>query len=173
MRSHFILATAAILGLGLPAGTAAAQEPVPAHAAFQAGLFQFDLSGTGWAPMLAFRATRPVSSVLLLEAGMLASRPAQQFGGTTTFLSPEAQLQLVLPFEQFVPYMGLGVGAALDFRGAEFDGTSADLAITGALGMKAWLTGQMGGLAEFRVRGIGLDFVGSSAEYTVGLIWRI
>ena len=86
---------------------------------------------------------------------------------------PEGQVQLVLPFTAFSPYMGLGAGAAFDLRPEDGGGTQADLTISGSLGIKAWFGQQFGGQVEFRARGVGADFGGTSSEYTLGLIWRI
>jgi hypothetical protein len=162
------LALASMIG----AATVQAQEDAqPPHFAVVAGIFQYDLSGTGIAPMLAFRGTAPLTTVLTLEGGLLAARPGQQFGSTTTMLVPEAQVQLTLPFDRVTPYMGLGAGAAFDFRGTEFGGIENFLSISGALGIRGFLRDGLGVQAEFRGRGLGFDFTGSSAEYTIGVIW--
>jgi len=149
-----------------------AQETAPPpHFSVVAGIFQFDLSGTGIAPMFAFRGTRPLSTAITIEGGLLAARPGQQFGQTTTMLVPEAQIQLTLPFTGLTPYMGLGAGAAFDFRGSDFGGVANFLSVSGSLGMRIGFGERLGAQAEFRGRGLGFDFAGSSAEYTVGLTW--
>ena len=169
-----LLAALALLSAGLVTAPLAGQEEAPPfHLSVNTGLFQYDLSGTGFSPMLAVRAATPISSVLMFEAAVLAARPDQQFGQTTTFLVPEGQVQLVLPFSVVTPYMGLGAGAAIDFRDSEFGGTQTDVTISGSVGLKTWLSDQMGVQGEMRVRGVDVDFAGTSAEYTLGLIWRI
>jgi hypothetical protein len=52
-----------------------------------AGVSQFDL-GTGTAPVVAVRFPFPLTSVILLETGVLAARPDQQFGYTSTLVIP-------------------------------------------------------------------------------------
>jgi hypothetical protein len=151
----------------------AAQDPQPRHLTASLGLLQYDFTATGLAPMLAIRGTTPISSVMVLEAGIVGSRPQQQMGSVSTFLAPEAQLQLALPFVAFVPYMGLGLGAVMDLREAELGGSHTNMTISGSLGVRTWFGGRAGLQVEFRGRGIGLDFEDSSAEYTAGLAWRI
>ena len=173
MRRNPVFALAAVLVAFAAVERAAAQEMAPpTHVSFNTGLFQFELAGSGYAPMLAFRAATPLTAVLIIEGALLAARPGQQFGETTTFIVPEAQVQLALPFTTVVPYMGLGVGAAIDFRGGAGGGTQTDLTISGSLGIKTWFSDTVGAQAEFRGRGIDPDFTGSSSEYTVGMIWQ-
>ena len=151
----------------------AAQDALPRHITTSVGLFQYELSRNGVAPMMAIRGTIPTSSVLVLESGLVASRPRQEFGGSTIFLAPEAQAQLVLPFSRFLPYMGLGAGAVLDFRSDQLGGTYANFTVSGSLGIRAWVLNRGGVQVEFRGRGIGLDFEQTASEYTAGLIWRL
>lgn len=173
MRPHPVLALVVALFLtAASADRARAQDVMPpTHVSFNTGLFQFELAGSGYAPMLAFRAATPISAVLLFEGALLAARPGQQFGETTTFIVPEGQVQLALPFTSVIPYMGLGLGAAIDFRGGNGGGTQADMTISGSLGIKSWFSDTVGAQAEFRARGIDPEFSGSSSEYTIGLIW--
>ena len=109
-----------------------------------------------------------------MEGGVTAARPDQQFGARTTFLAPEAQLQRQLPVAggRVAPYLGAGAGAALDLRRGRFGGTRADLTVSGAGGLRAWLSEQVGLRAELRVRGMGRRFTGSAAEWTLGASWR-
>ena len=172
MRLIFTALALALIALA-PAAPLTAQEAPPRHVSINTGLFQFDLSEDGYAPMLALRGASPISQVLLLELAFLAARPEQQFGQRSTFLVPEAQVQLVLPFERFVPYMGLGAGAAFDLQDSDLGGTQTDFTISGSLGAKFWLNDGMGIQGEFRARGVDVDFTGSSSEYTLGLIWRM
>lgn len=166
------VAAAAIAILVAPAPASAQIMAPPTHVSVNTGLFQFSLTGNGYAPMVAVRATTPIASVLMVEGSVLAARPGQQFA-TTTFLVPEAQIQLVLPFEAFIPYMGLGAGAAVDLRDGSSGGLETDLTISGSLGVKSWLQSNLGVQGEVRLRGVDASFTGSSSEYTLGLIWRI
>src|SRR5690606_24545072 len=116
-----------------------AQDAPPRHFSANLGVFSYQLAENCVAPMLAFRGNFPLSTVLVLEAGIVGTRP-DQVGRTAMFLAPEVQLQLTMPFERFAPYMGLGLGAVADFGGpADVDGASFDMAISGALGSRYWL----------------------------------
>ena len=147
-----------------------AQEVVqPSHISLNAGLVQLDMAGSGWGPMLAGRAAFPLANVFLIEGSILASRPGQDIR-TTTMLMPEAQIQLALPFTRVVPYMGLGAGAAIDFRGDSEGGTRGRVTISGSVGGKWWLREGLGAQVEWRARGVGADFEGSANEYSLGFI---
>ena len=154
-------------------GEVSAQQGQRRHLTASLGLFSYQLPHSGLTPMLAVRGSLPISSVLNLETGIVGSRPKYPLGTNTTFIAPEAQVQLVLPFESFVPYMGLGTGAVVHFGNGEDGASQLDMTISGSLGARAWLTSTVGIQAEFRGRGIGFDFDGSSAEYSVGLAWNL
>ena len=177
LRSTLALAT--VVATGLPAAARAqsasletAQRPAVSLAA---GAFQFDLSGTGTAPMVAARAEWPLSRFFLAEGGLVVARPKQQFGGTTTFFVPEAQLQAQLPLAggRVAPYLGVGAGYAIDRRTSAFGGTRSDPTFSAATGARYWVTDQLGLRAELRVRGVGSGFGGSAAEWTLGTAWRL
>lgn len=173
------LLAAALIVVGLPAtahGQDAVTDAPPRRPAvsLSGGAFAYDLSGTGTVPMLALRAELPLARFALVEGGLMAARPDQQFGARTTFLAPEAQLQVQLPLAggRVAPFLGVGAGAAFDLRERRFGGTRADPTVSGAGGVRAWLTEQVGVRAELRVRGIGRGFAGSAAEWTLGASWR-
>lgn len=156
-------------------GTAPAQEdaPPPAHVSLSVGLFQFDMQGDGWAPLAAVRAAFPLATVLTFEASILGARPGQDLG-TTNVLIPEGQFQLTLPFTNVVPYIGLGGGAAFDFRDAVDGGTKTWATFSGSVGIRTFFNdGRIGAQTEYRARGIGGDTGGSSNEYTVGVLFRL
>jgi hypothetical protein len=169
--------------LQLAAAVLAAAAAAPAHAHAQAGastrpsiavgagVSQFDLSGTGTAPVFTARVDYPLGRVLLAEGGVAVARPDQQFGDTTTFVVPEVGVQIQLP-RRVAPYLGVGVGAALDFRRERDGGTVSDPTFSGAAGVRAWLTERVGLRGELRVRGIGTRFTGSAAEWTGGAALR-
>lgn len=157
-----------LLLVGGVAGLSAQEEPPARNASVAVGLLQYDLASNGLAPMLAVRVGTPISSVLVLEGALAAGRP-EQLGASSTLLIPEAQVQLSLPFTRILPFMGLGVGAALDLGGE----SSVDLTISGSLGVRAWIGEQMGIVGEYRGRGIGLDFERTASEYTIALSRRI
>lgn len=171
MRSLAYVIAAAV-ALFYPGATALAQESAPpAHVLIQTGLFDFELDGDGYAPMLAARAVVPVATVLMLEGSVLAARPGQDFA-TTTLLIPEAQVQLVLPFVRLVPYIGLGAGAAIDFRDSDAGGRRSFATFSGAVGAKYWLRETFGAQLEYRARGIGSDGA-SSNEFGLALLWQL
>jgi len=136
-----------------------------------AGVSQFDLSGTGTAPVVSARVDYPLGRALIAEGGVAVARPDQQLGARTTLVVPEVGLQLQYP-ARLAPYVGVGTGAAIDFRGSENGGTDADLTLSGAAGVRAWVTDRMGLRGELRVRGIGRNFAGSTAEWTAGAAIR-
>ena len=136
------------------------------------GITQFDLSGTGAAPIAALRLALPVGSLIVLEPGFSVSRPEQQFGSTTTLLIPELAIQLQVP-RRVAPYVGLGVGVAADFRPESAGGGRYGPSVSGAVGVRAAVSPHAGLLSELRVRGIGTSFGSSTAEWTIGGMWRI
>jgi hypothetical protein len=170
------LALATVMAAGLPFAAQAQSAALQARPAVSlaAGAFQFDLSGTGTAPMVAGRAEFPLNQFFLAEGGLSVARPKQQFGGTTTFFVPEAQLQAQLPLAggHVAPYLGVGAGYAIDRRTSAFGGTRSDPTFSGATGVRYWLTDAFGLRAELRVRGVGTGFGGSAAEWTLGTAWR-
>ena len=101
----------------------------------------------------------------------VAARPEQQFGATSTLVIPEIGVQLQLP-RRLAPYLGVGVGSALDFRGRANGGTRRDLTTSGAVGVRGWLSDRLALRGELRVRGVGTGFEGSAAEWTAGASWR-
>ena len=140
----------------------------------RAGAFQYDRLGTGTAPVLAARGELPLTSHFLLEGGLAATRPEQRLGRMTTLVVPEAQLQAQLPAGPWVkPYIGVGVGAALD-RGPGRDGTADhELTVSAATGVRYWITEARGLRAELRVRRVGPELGGTAAEWTIGSAWRL
>lgn len=172
MRTIAIIVLALVVTQVLGPRAALAQEAPPRHLAASVGVFSYKLAESGVAPMVAVRASTPVSTVLVIEAGIAASRP-DQVGNPAMFLAPEVQAQLALPFEAFVPYMGLGFGAVIDFGGPDAGGSQFDISFSGTLGMRAWVNERLGIQGEFRGRGIGYDFATSASEYSLGLAWRL
>lgn len=136
------------------------------------GIMHFDLSGTGSTPMLALRVDLPWSTHLWFEPGVVFARPNQQFGASTNFVVAEMHAHAMLPLGGFAPYLGGGVGRAWDIRDEEYGGTIGRLSLAGALGARFQLAPRAGARAELRVRTLGREFTGSSAEFTGGLSWR-
>lgn len=171
-------ACALLLGL-LAASGVGGQETTSITLA--AGAFTFDLSGTGTAPLAAARLDRGLHPDLRVEAGITMARPRQQFGATTTFIAPEAQLQWV-PFRlgwdatsiwRLEPYLGVGSGWSWDLRSGRDD--PSRVSFSGALGARLPLDDarHRGLEAEFRVRYLGTGFNGSSGDFTLGWYWMM
>lgn len=129
----------------------------------------FDLSGTGQTAGVAVRATRDVTPHITFEARGLFAKPEQQFG-TSTIVVPEAYLLYRWPIARWTPFIGAGTGAAAirSDLGTDWDAT---LSVAGGTGFR--LTERLGLLGEMRVRGVEWRFVGSIAEWALGLTWRI
>jgi opacity protein-like surface antigen len=126
-------------------------------------------SASGSAAGIAVRTRRNLTSNVGLEFGGLFAKPEQQFGPSTLFV-PEAQLQYRWGAGRLSPYVGGGIGAALvksDFR------TDWDPTLSFAVGTGVRLTERLGVTGEFRLRGHDWDFVGTSAEISAGLAWRL
>jgi hypothetical protein len=167
VRSIF---AAVVLALSMPAIASAQSERTAVSANF--GVMQFDLSGTGEAPMFAVRFDQELGNIFLAEAGFLFARPKQQFGAKTNLFIPEVQLQAQFP-ARFAPYLGVGAGMAFDFRGERFGGTESNVTVSGAGGVQLRFNDRFGARGELRVRGIGSEFSGSAAEWTLGANFRL
>lgn len=145
-----------------------AQDPSRWDVGVAAAIVNYDLSGVGTTPGLVVRASRDLTSHLVLEARSLFAWPDQQ-SGPSTFLVPEAQLQYRWNIARFSPYVGAGGGFAMNrspFR-TDWDPTISFAAGTGIrLAEDVALTG------EFRLRGVETRFTGTTAEWSTGLAWR-
>jgi hypothetical protein len=167
VRSTF---TAIVLALSMPAIATAQSDRTSVSVNF--GVMQFDLSGTGEAPMFAARFDQELGDIFLAEAGFLFARPDQQFGAKTNLFIPEVQFQAQFP-ARFAPYLGIGAGMAFDFRQERFGGTQSNVSVSGAGGVRFWFNDRFGARGELRVRGIGSEFQGSAAEWTLGANFRL
>jgi len=157
--------------LSLLAAPALAQRADGPTLTVAAGVSQFDLPGTGSTAVYAARVEQPVRRALIVEGGVAVARPDQQFGARSTLIIPELGVQAQLP-GTIAPYLGLGVGAAIDRRPSSAGGTQSDVTASGAVGVRAWVTERVGLRGELRVRGIGTGFEGSTAEWTLGAALR-
>jgi hypothetical protein len=134
-----------------------------------AARIDYDLSGTGTAAGVAVRTTRDLTSNVRIEFGGLFAKPKQQFGPSTLFV-PEAQLQYRWDAGRVSPYVGGGIGAAV--VKSAFD-TAWDPTPSVAAGTGVRLTERLGVTGEFRLRGHEWNFVGTTAEISAGLAWRL
>jgi hypothetical protein len=136
-----------------------------------AGGTQWDLSGTGDSFTMGARADVALNRIVLFEGGFSWFAADQQFGDTTTVFLPEVQGQVEYP-ARLAPYVGLGVGLAVDFRDELDGGTQTDPTFVGALGVRFDVNDALGLRAELRVRGHEPDFAGTTADWVGGVSWR-
>jgi hypothetical protein len=113
-----------------------------------------------------------VTEHVVVEGGVTFAFPDQQFGNRTTFILPEGLLQYQWTRGRLRPFVGGGIGVAIDVRDEINGGTQTDLALTGAGGIRVNLSDAVGLRGEFRLRGFGSDFSGSAAELRGGVFWR-
>ncbi len=160
-----------VIAIGVTcASPAHAQESGWGDFSISGARIDYDLSGTGTAAGLAVRTTRDLTSNVRLELGGVFSRLEQQFVGPSTVFMPEAQLQYRWNVGRVSPYVGGGIGTARvksDFR------TDWDTTLSVAVGTGVRLTERLGVTGELRIRGHELDFVGTTADISAGLTWRL
>lgn len=172
--SVVVLSSTVLLGSRLSAQSASVETnafgPRPALS-LSAGVSQFDLSGTGTTSIVALRGEYPLVPALLVEGGVTIARPRQALGNRGTLLMPELQLQLQLP-KRVAPFIGLGTGFAHDGVVARYGGDANRITFSGAAGLRAAITRQVGLRAELRVRYFGTGFNGTTADWTLGAAWR-
>ncbi len=133
-----------------------------------AGASQFDLSGTGTTAIVGARFETRLRRWLLAEAALSTFRPEEQSDPRVRYTVPELQLQLQAPGRLVRPYLGVGGGWVLASDDRPSRGT-----MSGAGGVRVPLAGARVALrAELRVRGIGRNFSGSTAEWLGGLAYH-
>jgi opacity protein-like surface antigen len=132
-----------------------------------AARIDFDLSGTGSAAGVAARASRDVTRNVGIEVRGLFARPEQQAGPSTLF-APDIQVQYRWRIARLTPYAGGGVGFAAVKSPIR---TDWDPTTSVAVGTGYRLTDRVRLLGEFRLRGFEWDYVGSTAEWSIGLAW--
>ncbi|MGH2392720.1 MAG: hypothetical protein ACRDGH_04365, partial [Candidatus Limnocylindria bacterium] len=95
------------------------------------GASQYDLSGTGWGPFLAGRASIPWTGPVVLEPGLEVFTYESQFDERHTLLLPVVQLQLARREGRLRPYGGVGGGIMIDFSDS---GTHGDWTLSASAG---------------------------------------
>jgi len=142
--------------------------PVANHITVATGVVQFDLSGSGTAPMVSLRDDLSFHrDVLVGELGVGLFRPTEDLPTRSTYVIPEVQLQVQRPSGVVHPYIGAGVGVVYGFQ----QGHPATL--SASIGARVLPLGsRVGGRVEFRVREIGRHASASTAEWTAGLSIR-
>jgi outer membrane protein with beta-barrel domain len=169
LRSSALFALALSFASPFISASFAQAPPSWGDFAVSPGVVNYDLSGTGTVPGFAARMTRDFTPHVALEVRGLYARLDQQFGSTSLFI-PEAQLQYRWNVGRVAPYVGGGIGLAIDH--SRFH-TETDPALSVAGGARVKLTERVGVLAEMRLRGIEWGFTGSVAEWSAGLSWRL
>lgn len=180
IRMRHAIVVSAVSSMLLLAGRLPAQSggnPVNAFGprpalSLSAGIARFDLSGTGTTSVIALRGEYPLFPTLLVEGGVTFARPDQQFDIDGTLVMPEVQLQLQLP-KRVAPYIGIGTGFSRDGAVARLGGDATDVTFSGAAGLRAAVTRVVGVRAELRVRYFGTGFNGATADWTLGVAWRL
>ncbi len=169
------LSSTILLAAGLPAQSGGNPVnvfgPRPALS-LSGGIAQFDLFGTGTTSIIALRGEYPLLPALLVEGGVTFARPDQQYGIDGTLVMPEVQLQLQLP-KRVAPYIGIGTGFSRDGAVARLGGDATDVTFSGAAGLRAAVTRNMGLRTELRLRFFGTGFNGNTADWTLGAAWRL
>lgn len=159
-----------ILLLSFTSMSAFAQDARETSIVFGGGVMDYDLSGTGKAPVFGARVTRDLGANFVFEGGFAFAKPEQQFGPSTLW-APEALLQYQFPVGRFRPYLGAGIGAIRESGDAiETDWTPT---VVFAGGSRVNLNDRVGLFGELRIRGIDWDFVGTTADITGGLVIRL
>lgn len=170
LRTSMCTAVAALLGaFSIECLQAQGARDVPKHAvSLVAGVSQFDLSGTGTDAVIGVRAETAWRRWLVAEAALSSFRPGEDIPRTTRYWIPEAQVQLQIPGARIRPYLGAGGGYVLIPDARPNRGTASL-----STGVRAALPGSnLDARGELRVRGIGRNFGGSTAEWTAGVGYR-
>jgi hypothetical protein len=141
------------------------------------GVMQYDVSGTGTAPMIALRTAVPfVRSWLLGEVSLSYASLDEQFSTVGTRVGvAEGQVQVQWPAARVRPYLGLGGGLLHYFNNAGGGRVATSPTISGGVGLRLGLSPRVGVRGELRSRtwgrGGGSSFFDSAAEWTVGLAY--
>ena len=147
-----------------------AQEPAAEHLlTVNTGVVDLDLAGTGLYWGVAVRGTRALTSHVALEAGALLTR-YDSAPDATTLIVPEVHLQYHWRMGPVRGYAGGGPGFAWSRRHGLSD---TSLSLSAAGGVRGPMTDRLGWVAELRLRGVGSNFSGSTAELMGGLAWRL
>lgn len=151
------------------------EPPLPrvptAGLAVTAGFSSFDLSGTGTASIFALRAATEFGTRFVVgELGISTMSPREQFDRRVTYVVPEAQLQLQVPFTVVRPYLGVGIGSWISSEAG--DSRRTRVAVSGAAGVRVLPRfTAVSFVVEGRLRGVGDGFSGTTADLNAGLAW--
>jgi len=181
-RIRYSLFSASLLFSAIPVAAQTATREV----SFAVGASQFDASGTGTAPLAAFRVAAPlVGRWMLGEISLSYASLDEQFSTSHTRVGVgEAQLQVHLPAALVLhrifafrarPYIGVGGGWVHYFNNAAGRSATAPT-VSGAVGVRVPIASPLVLRGEFRLRswrgGGNSGFVNSAAEFTAGMGYR-
>jgi hypothetical protein len=161
---HRSVLTAVLLALVSPSIAAGQQLSL------MGGVAEYDLSGVETSNVWAARAAFPVEPFFLVEPAVSYIHTSQSFGRSDLWM-PEVQLQAHLILGPAAPYLGVGLGAAIDdvehVEGVEDE---TDFTTSVAAGVRWGLLEKIGLRVEGRIRGIEYDWVGTVSEVTAGVV---
>ena len=131
-----------------------------------AGPSRYELSGTGTAFVANLGSTTRVAGrTLLAELNFGYFTYVTQFGGRRHYLFPELGVQVQAWLGRARPYLGGGLGGAIDTKGGP---TQFDFTLHAAAGVRIHLFGLWGLRLETRFRSID-PFRRHTADFGVGL----
>lgn len=166
----------AVLSAG--GGLEAQEIPAPTLAVF-AGALDRDFRGEGGASLVGFRARLPLGVHVLVEPALTLSRfedreimEGERADTDLTLAMLDFQVQLQLPRGRVRPWVGLGAGAAADFRGERGLDEFVVSTFSASGGVAVELGERIVGLGELRGRSLN-DFDSSAVQVGLGLGWRL
>lgn len=130
------------------------------------GITQYDLSGVGTAPVIAFRGTTSLNRPVVFEVGFGYFSYSTQGEESTRHLLPEAQLQWQWTRTGLRPYLGAGLGAS---RASSHAGSVTDLSLSAAGGVRRPMAGGWTLVAELRLRAID-PWAATTADFGLGIL---
>jgi hypothetical protein len=144
-----------------------AQNAAAEHSlAGSVGVMQFGLDGTGTSWVAAGRGTRALSGRLALEFGALVSRYEGR-GGRATLLAPEAQIHYYWLIGACVRTPAAASAFATQAGAGDSD---TEVVLAGTGGVRIPIADRVSVLGEFRLRGYGIDFAGTTADWMAGCL---
>jgi hypothetical protein len=169
-RAVVLISCALLIGFTAPAQ---GQTPIREFS-LAVGATQYDASGTGTAPLGAFRYSAPIAARWLLgDLSLSYATLDEQFSSTNTNLGVvEGQLQVQLPTSSVRPYIGIGGGWLHYFSNAAGRPATGGT-VSGSVGLRIPVSNALILRGEMRVRAwqAGGDgaYHDNAAEYTAGL----
>jgi hypothetical protein len=156
--------------LGASPAPAAAQYLLPSGSLL-VGATNYDLppNRKGTAPFAAIRMEYPILFLVAEGSlGLFRFHPPNE--RRRIYVVDEAQIQYQFLPVAIKPYFGAGIGRFIAIAGDS--PRRGDVTLSAAAGIRVGLPAVGARLrSEFRVRYVGAEFIGSAAEWTVGVSW--